>query len=81
MVPRNHVLNPGFEAERWPEDEGAPDNPWRLSGGATVNFCCGHSGLFRLLLPEPGSVAEQTIVGLEPGQYTLWAWITTRGAG
>lgn len=45
-----------------------------------INFCCGHSGLYRLLLPRTGAVAEQTITRLEPGRYTLWGWVTTRDA-
>ncbi|HEX6927085.1 MAG TPA: glycoside hydrolase family 43 protein [Longimicrobiaceae bacterium] len=80
VVPRNRVLNGSFEAERWPEEGNAAANPWRLTGGAMVNFCCAHSGLYRLLLRQPESVAEQTVRGLEPGSYTLWAWVTTRDA-
>src|SRR5690606_31650808 len=80
VLPQNLLLNGGFEAERWPEEAGAPANPWRLEGGAMVNFCCGHSGLYRLLLPRAESTASQATAGLEPGRYTLWGWVTTRGA-
>ena len=80
VVPRNRVLNGSFEAERWAPAPASPENPWRLSGGAQVNFCCAHSGQYRLLLTAGDGRAEQTVAGLRPGSYTLWAWVTARDA-
>jgi hypothetical protein len=80
VVPTNLLLNGGFETERWQESASAPPTPWRLSNGAQINFCCAHSGSYRLLLTGAGAQAEQRIAGLPAGSYTLWAWVTTRGA-
>ena len=79
-VPANLVLNGSFEAEQWEPSATVPQAPWQLSGRAQLNMCCAHTGIRRLLLTTSEDGAEQTVSGLEPGQYTLYAWIITRGA-
>lgn len=76
----NRILDGSFEAEAWAETTGAPEPPWQLSGEARPHRCCAHSGSHRLLLTADGDAARQTISGLAPGAYTLYAWATTRGA-
>jgi hypothetical protein len=80
VVPRNLVLNGSFESERWPAREGAAPSPWRLTGGAEVVDCCAYDGGRRLLLPAAGAQATQTLEGLAPGRYRLWAWTMARDA-
>jgi GH43 family beta-xylosidase len=74
-VPQNLVLNPGFETEQWDGTHATNDNPWMLSGSARPNDCCAHSGLRRLIISGAQGAAEQDIVGLTPGRYTLHAWV------
>lgn len=80
VLPRNLLLNGSFEAEGWQQGDGAPPTPWRLSGGAEIVECCAYEGTRRLLLTGEDGSARQTIDGLPPGGYTLWAWIVARGA-
>lgn len=79
VTPRNLVLDGSFEAERWEPRGGAPELPWRLEGKAQVSQCCGHSGVRRLLLTGDDGRATQVVTGLQPGRYTLEAWLIARG--
>jgi hypothetical protein len=72
-VPPNLVLNGSFEASH---ESGA----WRLAGKASLNLCCGHTGTHRLLIGAADGRATQIVGGLAPGDYTLYAWVQTRGA-
>ncbi len=75
MAAQNLVLNGGFESEQWDGAKPAPCNPWTFSGSARVNSCCAHSGLRRLLIESGNGAVQQTIPDLEPGNYSLHAWI------
>jgi len=83
LVPRdalgpNLLENPGFETEAG----GAPVG-WALRGGAWSLAPAGRGGRLALeLAPGPGPIpsAEQT-VRLEPGFYTLEAWVRTAELG
>ncbi|HET8657116.1 MAG TPA: family 43 glycosylhydrolase [Longimicrobiaceae bacterium] len=77
--PRNLVLNGSFESLPWEAGPTAPAAPWQLTGAATVNMCCGHTGVYRLRLGGADADASQAVTGLLPGSYRLLAWVTTRG--
>lgn len=69
-VPANLALNGSFEAT----------GGWRLAGHASLNLCCGHTGTHRLLISAADGRATQPVSGLAPGDYTLYAWVNSRGA-
>lgn len=77
VVPHNLILNGSFLAKSWSEEKFAPEMPWQLSGSAEFNMCCGHTGNDRLLITGSDGLAVQKVDQLEPGQYKLYAWITT----
>jgi hypothetical protein len=74
-VPANLLLNGSFETAQV-----GVNAAWRLAGHATLNLCCGHTGTHRLLISAPDGRATQTVSGLVPGDYTLYAWVNSRGA-
>lgn len=78
VTPQNLLLNGSFEAERWEVDGNAVEDPWQLSGAARINVCCAYEGQGRLLLTGSDGSARQEVRGLEPGRYTLWAWVSAR---
>lgn len=80
VVPQNLLLDGSFEAERWEAAPNAAPLPWQLAGAASVVECCAYAGGRRLLLSAPDGRATQTVTGLEPGRYTLWAWVVSAGA-
>ena len=77
IVPQNLLLNGSFETEQWGEH--AASNVWKLSGKARPNECCAHTGLRRLLITGGDGEARQQVTGLEPGRYTLIAWLINSG--
>lgn len=79
-VPRNLLLDGGFEALPRTDAVGDARTPWRLAGAASVNTCCAHTGLQRLTVTGADGRAVQTLDGLAPGAYTLYAFATTRDA-
>lgn len=78
VVAHNLVLNAGFETEQWADGGGAsPHNPWTLAGRARANYCCAHTGLWRIVVSGGDGEAKQVVTGLVPGRYTLRAWAQT----
>jgi GH43 family beta-xylosidase len=75
VVAQNLILNGGFESEQWDGSQPAKSNPWTFSGSARVNNCCAHSGQRRLTIEHGEGAAQQIISDLEPGFYTLHAWV------
>jgi GH43 family beta-xylosidase len=77
-VATNLLLNGGFETEQLGDDGSATvDNPWKLTGNATVAASWSHSGDRRLALN--GGSAQQTL-HLKPGSYCLHAWGSGHGS-
>jgi GH43 family beta-xylosidase len=81
-VPQNLILNGGFEAAQWTASATQPaaGAAWQVAGRASLNLCCGHTDTHRLLISAADGRATQLVDGLSPGDYTLHAWVNTRGA-
>jgi GH43 family beta-xylosidase len=76
-VAQNLLLNGSFETDQWGAD--AASNPWKLAGKARGNYCCAHTGLWRLAIAGGDGEANQSVSGLAPGRYVLSAWVMTNG--
>jgi GH43 family beta-xylosidase len=80
VVPQNLLLNASFEAGQAEGTGFTAENPWVTSGVARSNYCCAHSGDWRVLIMGGEGSAAQAVPKLPAGKYTLVAFATTRGA-
>lgn len=78
IVQQNLLLNGSFEAEQ--RGAAAASNPWKLAGKARENYCCAHTGLWRLVIADGDGEARQELRDLAPGRYTLFTWVLADGA-